>query len=80
MQLRWCMPHPVLLREVMALLHEKQPLVGLCCGPVLTRPALTALAVCAGVCRSASGAQLPITPPSFLVMTMVAERGRTPAP
>jgi hypothetical protein len=24
--------------------------------------------------------QLPITPPSFLVMTMVAERGRWPAP
>jgi hypothetical protein len=80
MHLRWRKTHSVVLSEVMALVHEKQPRVGLCCGPVLPRQALTAVAVSAGVCGSASGAQLPITPPSFLVMTMVDERGRTPAP
>jgi hypothetical protein len=33
-----------------------------------------------GVFPSLVCVQAPITPPSFLVMTMVAERGRWPAP
>ena len=33
-----------------------------------------------GVLTVAGPSQVPITPPSFLVMTMVAERGRWPAP
>ena len=30
--------------------------------------------------RPVRGRQLPMRPPSFFVMTMVAERGRLPAP